>query len=231
MKTIPGANRIYEREGILLIEGDCLDVLPHLSGVDAVVTDPPYELEMGGGGIGAQRTYISEIRGFTDGGFDESVLTPFDNWTVFCGIRQVEKMIGLASERRWMLVTWNKPNPTPLSNGNYLPDTEYIIHSFPSGGLHGEYSDRARWIVYPAQQGKSHPNEKPLPVIIKCVKCASEQGETILDPFLGSGTTAIACIRTGRKCIGIEKERKYFDIAVARVEAELNQGDLFRQAK
>ena len=57
------------------------------------------------------------------------------------------------------------------------------------------------------------------------------ENETILDPFLGSGTTAIACIRTGRKCIGIEKERKYFDIAVARVEAELNQGDLFRDAK
>jgi site-specific DNA-methyltransferase (adenine-specific) len=209
-------------DNVTIINGDCRDVLP--VECDAVVTDPPYQLEMGGGGIGAKRKYISEIRGFTDGGFDVSVLSGFDNWTVFCGVRQLREMLELAAVRRWMLVTWNKPNPTPLCNGNYLPDTEYIVHSFPSGGLHGEYRDRARFIVYPAQQGNMHPNEKPLPVMIKCVKCASEAGDTVADLFMGSGSTGVACIRTGRKFIGIEVDKERFETARDRLTRELEQG-------
>ena len=194
-----------------------------------MVTDPPYRLEMGDGGIGAKRKYVSEIRGFTDGGFDVGILEHFDNWTVFCGIRQLREMLELASVRRWMLVTWNKPNPTPMSNGNYLPDTEYIVHSFPSGGLKGSYRDRARFIVHPAHQGNLHPNEKPLNVIKKCVKCSSDRDETILDPFMGSGTTGVACARLGRKFIGIEIEERYFQIACERIKREYDQLKLFPQ--
>jgi len=218
------AETVRLSDDVTIIRGDCRDVLP--VECDAVVTDPPYVIEMRGGGIGAERVYTSKIRGFTDGGFDTDILSGFDNWTVFCGIRQLREMLELASVRRWMLITWNKPNPTPLSNGNYLPDTEYIVHSFPSGGLRGEYRDRARFIVYPARQGNPHPNQKPLPIMVKCVKCATSEGATVLDPYMGSGTTGIACIRTGRKFIGIEKDPRYFDMARARLERELAQGRL-----
>jgi site-specific DNA-methyltransferase (adenine-specific) len=219
--------------GVELYLGDCLDILPQFApgSIHAVVTDPPYMLEMGEGGIGANRKYISNIRGFTDRGFDMSILDRFDNWQVFCGVRQLREMLEKASVRRWMLVTWNKPNPTPLCNGNYLPDTEYIVHSFPSGGLHGKYRDRSRYFVYPAQRDNWHPNEKPMPLMEKCIACASNRGETILDPFMGSGTTIVACIRTGRRAIGIEREKKYFDIAVERCKRELERFPLFTEEK
>jgi site-specific DNA-methyltransferase (adenine-specific) len=176
-----------------------------------------------GGGIGAKRQYLADIDGFTDGGFDVNVLSGFNNWTVFCGVRQLREMLELAAVRRWMLVTWNKPNPTPLCNGNYLPDTEYIVHSFPSGGLHGAYRDKSRFIVYPAQQDNMHPNEKPLPVMMKCVACASENGDTVADLYMGSGSTGIACIRMGRRFIGVEIDRQRFNDARDRIIRELQQ--------
>jgi DNA modification methylase len=214
---------------IKLYCGDCLEILPGLEAglVDAVVTDPPYEITATGGGIGAQRAYLSDIEGFTDCGFDYSILAKFPNWMVFGTLRQVPKLIAATGERRWMLLTWNKPNPTPLCGGNYLPDTEYIIHAWSRGGLHGEYADKSRFFIYPATQGKTHPNEKPLPLMAKCVSTAAAVGATILDPFMGSGTTGVACIRTGRKFIGIELERKYFDIAVKRIQQALEDQALF----
>jgi len=77
-------------------------------------------------------------------------------------------------------------------------------------------------------QGNDHPTVKPLKLIEwLCRLTATPTGGTVLDPFLGSGTTALACLNTGRRCIGIEREPSYFDIAVKRIEAELNRTPLF----
>jgi hypothetical protein len=74
----------------------------------------------------------------------------------------------------------------------------------------------------------SHPCPKPVEWMEWLCRLASRDGDTILDPFLGSGTTAVACIRTGRKCIGIELEEKYCEIAAKRCDRELDQGRLFK---
>ncbi len=220
----------FEREGVKLYLGDCRDVLPHLEGVDAVVTDPPYEITAAGGGIGATRKDLNATEGFTDCGFDYSILDRFDCWVCFGTLRQVPRLIEKAGDRRWMLVTWNKQNPCPLVNGNYLPDTEYIIHAWRKGRLYGGFEDKARYIVHPLgdKEHGEHPNEKPMKVMRKMVNLASDTGHTVLDPFMGSGTTGVACIRTGRKFIGIEKEPKYFDIAVARVKEEFERLRMFQ---
>jgi DNA modification methylase len=128
-----------------------------------------------------------------------------------------------------MLVTWNKQNPCPLVNGNYLPDTEYIVHAWKNGRLFGLLSDRARYIVHPLgdKEHGEHPNEKPYAVMRKMVVVAADNRETILDPFAGSFTTAVACIRTGRKFIGIEKEEKYFRIGLERCRKEVERLALF----
>ena len=186
-----------------------------------LLTDPPYEIVAKGGGIGAKREYLKDIEGFTDGGFDNSILDGFENWACFCSISQLQRMIALASIRRWMLVTWNKPNPTPLVNGNYLPDTEYIVHSFPSGGLCGEYNTRSRFIVHPSQQHNAHPNEKPVKVVSKMVLVGTDKGQTILDPFAGSGTTGRAAKDLGRKATLIEIEERYCEIAARRMGQEV----------
>ena len=203
--------------------GDCYSLLSTVSSIDVLVTDPPYELVSTGGGIGSRRKYLSDIHNFTDSGFDMDILKQFDNWMVFCSIQQLQKLLHYASVRRWMLITWNKPNPTPLVNNNYLPDTEYIVHSFTSGHLYGDYRDRSRYIEYPAQQGNIHPNEKPLAVMYKCIKLASDEQQTVLDPFMGSGTTGVACAELNRKFIGIEIEPKYFDIACERIASAYKQ--------
>ena len=209
----------YEQDGITIYHADCRDILPLLPKVDLVLTDPPYEIVASGGGIGAQRQYLADIHGFTDGGFDVTLLRSFSNWMCFCGKDQLVDLITLARERgRWMLLTWNKPNPTPLSNGNYLPDTEYIVHAFPAGGLLGEYKDKARFIVHPSEHNDiPHPNVKPLAVIKKLLSTGSQEGQLILDPFMGSGTTLRAAKDLGRKAIGIEIEEKYCKIAVDRL--------------
>ena len=212
---------VDDRAGITIFLGDCMEIVPSLPNVDLVIADPPYELTATGGGIGAKRQYLKDITGFTDGGFDDSILDGFSNWFVFCSKGQLIKLLQKASVRRWMLVNWVKPNPTPLCNGNYLPDTEYIVHSFEPNRCFGEFRDKSRFILYPAQQSLLHPNEKPLEVIGKLIRLGSQVSETILDPYMDSGTTLRAAKDLGRKAIGIEIEEKYCEIAAKRLAQEV----------
>ena len=146
----------------------------------------------------------------------------------FCAKSQLVDLLTQANDsgNRWALLTWNKPNPTPLVNANYLPDTEYVVHCFgASSDLFGEYADRSRYIVHPAEQNGDigHPTVKPLKVICKLMKTGSAHGSIVLDPFMGSGTTLVAAKNLGRRAIGIELEEKYCEIAVNR----LRQGVLW----
>lgn len=218
--------RLYFSSGGMQIwHGAHEDVLPLLdiSKVDVCVTDPPYEIAAGGGGMGGERADLAKTRGFTDCGFDYSILSQFNNWLCFGTLRQVPKLIEAAGDRRWMLITWNKPNPSPLCKGNYLPDTEYIIHAWRDGALFGECADKARFIVHRLgdKAHGEHPNEKPIKVMRKVIKNASDVGQTILDPFMGSGTTLRAAKDLGRKAIGIEQVERYCEIAARKLEQQV----------
>lgn len=205
-----------------------MDILPTLDKVDAVITDPPYKISASGGGIGGKRQYLSDIRGHIDEGFDVSILGKFANWYVFCGKPQLTMLIEQAEKQglRWQLRTWNKTNPTPLTNNNYLPDTEYMIHAFKTHVWIG----KKRWIVGNVEKsGFDHPTVKPQYVMIDSIQCASSKGDLILDPFVGSGSTGVAAVQMGRKFIGIEREPKYFDIACRRIEDAQKQIDMFAE--
>ena len=94
-------------------------------------------------------------------------------------------------------------------------------------GGHGVYCFRDLSMTAEAL-AREHPTQKPVPLMRWCMDRAKVQpGETVLDPFMGSGTTGVACIRTGRKFIGIEIDEGYFQIARKRLENELAQGRLF----
>lgn len=206
--------------------GDCREILPHLPKVDLVLTDPPYEISASGGGIGGKRQYLTEIRGHIDAGFDMEILSSFDNWMVFCGKPQLISLMQQAEAQslRWQLRTWNKTNPTPLTNGNYLPDTEYMVHAFKTHIWQG----KKRWIVGNVEKsGFDHPTVKPQYVMADAVLCASNRGDKVLDCFMGSGSTGVACADLGRNFIGIEREPKYFDIACKRIEQAYAQQRLF----
>lgn len=216
-----------------LILADCMDVLPTLTDYDVMITDPPYLFQATGGGIGARRDYIKtiEAKDINDG-FDFSLLPLDKSWACFCSKRQLVELLQIANnqiKKKWSLITWNKPDPTPLCGGNYLPDTEYLVHSHVTGGIYGAYADKSRFIVCSNESGKSvpHPTAKPLPVMQKIVSTASAPAQTILDPFMGSGTTGVACVKLGRKFIGIEREPEYFEIACKRIREAYAQPDMF----
>ena len=219
-------SRIETIGNCTLYLGDCRDILPLLPKVDSVITDPPYEISASGGGIGGKRQYLTDIRGHIDTVFDMAMLSAFDNWLVFCGKPQLMNLMQQATDQglRWQLRTWNKTNPTPLTNGNYLPDTEYMIHAFKTHVWQG----KKRWIVGNVEKsGFEHPTVKPQYVMTDALQCATNYGESVLDCFMGSGSTGVACATMGRTFYGIEREEKYFDIACKRIEQAYAQQRLF----
>jgi DNA modification methylase len=212
----------YEEAGIEIWNGNCHEIIPTLDTPDLVLTDPPYEMSANGGGIGGRRKYMSAIKGHIDSGFDIAMLDRFPNWVCFCAKAQLKELLGSTGDRVWALVTWNKPNPTPLCAGNYLPDTEYIVHAYQSGRLFGEYRHKSRFIVHPVEQNDfAHPTVKPIAVMSKMVCVGSEEGNLILDPFCGTGSTLVAARNLGRRAIGIELEERYCEIAARRLRQTL----------
>jgi DNA modification methylase len=212
--------------GATLYCAPCESVLPLIGRVDVVIADPPYEIAAKGGGMGAQRKYLQDIEGHIDTGFDVTMLSDFKNWFVFCGKPQLRDLIAQAEAQksRWQLLTWNKTNPTPLSNNNYLPDTEYMIHAFERH----DYESKTRFIVGQVERsGFDHPTVKPQYVMQKAVRSASHIGQTVGDWYMGTGSTGVACVALGRKFIGIERDERYFEIACRRIEQAVAQGQLF----
>lgn len=213
---------------VRLYLGDCAEVLPSIEERRFAITDPPYEVTMTGGPMIRTRPAYSRSAGFTDKGFDVGLLAQFENWVCFGALRQIPRLIEAAGERRWMLVTWNKPNPTPFCGNNYLPDVEYLLHAWTPGALFGNFADRSRWLLHFEKPGPGeHPNVKPVRLLGKMVRVATEPGAVVVDPFMGSGTTGIACLRNGRRFIGIERDPHWFADAKERIALELRQGELF----
>jgi site-specific DNA-methyltransferase (adenine-specific) len=210
----------YQDEAVTIYHGDCREVVPSLPVPDLVITDPPYVVGAKGCGLAGDRQYLKDITTANlDAGFDLEILSRFPNWFCFCGKQQLLEMLKFVADKTWMLITWNKPNPTPLTNNNYLPDTEYIVHVWEKGRLFGEYNDKSRFIIWPAEQNAlPHPTVKPLAIIEKCIRLGSAKGNTVLDPFMGSGSTLLAARRLGRQAIGIEIEERYCDLAVRRLQ-------------
>ena len=214
----------YNHGGIKIFHGDCREVLPGLGKVECIITDPPYLLSnYGGGGAFGDRDHLIKTKGFTDSGVDYSFLDGFGSWFCFCSLRQLAELLTIAGKcHRMNLLTWNKSNPVPTCNNKYLPDVEYIVHGFAKGRLFGEFKDKSCFHVLPCgNKETTHPNEKPRRLIERLIRLGSELGDTIIDPFMGSGTTLRAAKDLGRKAIGIELEEKYCEIAAKRLSQEV----------
>jgi DNA modification methylase len=215
-----------------IIHGDCRTELPKLPSrsVDLVCTDPPYVIGAIGGGIAGKRSYLKDINAKDlDQGFDFALLTEFlrvlktPNLIIFSSRLQIREYLDWAHvlDLKWSLICWHKTNPTPLTNNNYLPDTEYIFHFWKGRKLGGRYHTKRRFYVQPIDARKSfgHPTVKPLNIVSNLIENATSEGEVVLDPFVGSGTTCVAAKMLGRRFIGIERERDYVDIARTRIRA------------
>ncbi|MDH7641177.1 DNA-methyltransferase [Sphingomonas oryzagri] len=216
-----------------LYHGDCRDILPSLGAIDALCMDPPYEFDTSGGGaFRAQRENMDQIEaaGLADG-FDHSVISgdQFGCAVIFAHNDQWASLLPHVAGQfdRYAICQWHKSNPLPVANHHYQPDTEIYVHAWKRG-FHpaGDLRQKKRFIVAPNGQDGSidHPTVKPLAVMRKIV--TNITGETICDPFMGSGSTGVAAVELGRRFIGIERDPKHFETACRRIEAAQRQGAL-----
>lgn len=209
--------------------GECEAILPAIGRVDVLVSDPPYLFRASGGGKMRKERKCLEaiIANELDQGFDLSIINPllYRSAVVFCHNDQLHKVLPhmAGSYHRHVLCTWEKSNPMPVHNKNYLPDLEPYIHAWNAGGHPlGEYADKKRTIR--TVNGKSewdHPTCKPDAVMNKIMR--NVNGDSVIDPFMGSGSTGVSAIRHGKSFIGIEKNPKYFSIAVQRIKNAIDE--------
>ena len=187
---------------VRLILGDCLEVLPTLEvgSVDAVVTDPPYPNGQGHfvDGIETARQVCRSFK--------------CAQWIVFWDDIEVPPVpLPIVARHSWHRTNTNRP------------DNCEAIYEFNADGKRRSSKVFPFCVIFPGMTGiiaTGHPTEKHRGLMIAL---ATRTTGTILDPFMGSGTTGVACIRTGRKFIGIELEPRYFEIAKRRCQDELRR--------
>lgn len=226
--------------------GDAYALRPTLGFFDVDVLDPPYLFDNSGGGEfraarGASDQIVDER---LDRGFDQTIIDPAlcGAVVVFCHNDQLRELVPALVEdegrdfdallvadmfvslkpkfRRAALLFWSKPNPSPHRNKHYLADVEPYIHAW-NRGHHpvGEHHDMHRSIIAGSTPSKlyGHPTVKPDAVMDKIMRNIS--GETVCDPFMGTGSTGVAALRAGKRFTGIEKNEAHFAKAVERIGA------------
>ncbi|AUR84296.1 DNA methylase [Vibrio phage 1.052.A._10N.286.46.C3] len=226
---------------IKLMHGDCLERMKEIESgsIDMVLTDPPYELSKskGGGMMGkGGRKFMEDVKadGMIDGintsMFLDHCLSLFDKKQKFCGVftcstKQVIEYISWAEENKlqYGIGVWHKTNPAPLCNCKYLNDVEYWIYiKGNKSKIIGSYATKS--MVYRSQVNKKdklefgHPTCKPVEFMEKLIINHTVEGATILDPFMGSGSTGVAAKKLGRSFIGIELDDHYFEVAKKRID-------------
>ncbi len=205
-------------DGVTLYCGDCREILPTLGNVDAVVTDPPY-------GIGwkprvnhQDQTWVDEIdfdiRSFLVG-----------RYHLFWGGQYFADKLPVSEG--WL--TWCKrPIDMDFSNDNRsYSTTEIAWRDWGKAKFISQVWDGGMRAGAAENRSFCHPAQKPIEVMDWCLRQLPPDARTILDPFMGSGTTGVAAVKLGKSFIGIEREPSYFDIACKRISDALKQPDMF----
>jgi len=219
--TAVGLTPYYQRDGITIYHGNCLEIIGAIDGVDAVVSDPPYGIGYVKGKGGRRGAYsapvvkrnIEPVLG-DDKPFDPSPFLAYKHVILWGANHYAQRL----PHGRW--IAWNKlGDKEPWDS---FSDVEFAWQN-------GRGKDRMFSMLWKgickgdgSQEQRNHPTQKPLRLMRWCMGLVPD-AETILDPFMGSGTTIVAARAEGRKAIGIEIEERYCEIAAKR----LSQGVLF----
>lgn len=234
-----------------LIHGDCMDVLPTLTGIDAVITDPPYltaesGIVMKSGGVAkvyAPTTVIGNPWGYSLDWVDAVAVLEPKQWIVYCNSYMLSGLIAkLENYAKFGTVfVWRKSNAPLMTRNVPRFDCEFVVWAKRHNTNNvraGDFKSQVLDVPMPQagcfateriikEGGKAaHPTQKPLKVVRPFVRNLTERGWCVLDPFMGTGTTGVAAIMEGRKFIGIEKDAEYFDIAQQRVNDVVAQPHL-----
>lgn len=221
----------YQDDFVTLYHADYRDIMPGMDdgSVKAVLTDPPY----------TERTHAKaktnkhvqdskaiEFESFADGDLDKAITEcgrVSKSWVVATLDYRHAVRMELETPRRLRMMrigVWVKTNPMPQITGDrpgqgweaiaYMHRAD-IKPAWNGGGKHGNY-------ILPTAQGEGHPTSKPLSMVSEWVRHFTDHGDTILDPFAGSGTTLRAAVDNGRKAIGIEKDEAYCEVIAKRLQ-------------
>lgn len=216
----PAAKRVVVIGQCELYLGDCMEIMSSLDPVDAVVTDPPY-------GIGearsnnASRSKLATSKDYGIADWDDKPCQPrtiemiktLSKWQIIFGGNYFE----LGPTSCWLV--WDKEN-----GENDFADCELAWTNLKKAVRRINW----RWhgMIRKGQEERVHPTQKPLGVMEWCLTHVPA-AQTVLDPFMGSGTTGVACVKAGRSFIGVEREQAYFDIACDRIRKAYSQPDFF----
>ena len=218
-----------------IFNADCMRVLPHLPDkcVDLVLTDFPYnEVNRTSNGlrnldVGCADTLEADLSVV----LKEIIRVCKGSFYAFCGTEQVSQTRKALVEAGFStrLLIWEKTNPSPM-NGEYiwLSGIECCVYGKLKNAVFNEHCKNTI-LRYPlcADKNRFHTTQKPLALFSYLISVSSNEGDLVLDPFSGSGTTAVACHRLSRKFISIENDKQYWEKSCKRLEAEQAQKQLF----
>lgn len=206
-----------------LILGDCRDILPTLGPVDAVVTDPPYGISAARrGGIGTSKN--AAVRDYGEQVWDvETIDDELLQMVMDSGRQKIifgGNYYALPATSCWLV--WDK-----LSTGDFA-DCELAWTNLPKAVRRIRYLWNG--MIRANGEGRGdHPTQKPIGVMSWCLHHLEAGTRTIIDPFMGSGTTGVACVLNGMSFTGIEREERYHSAACRRIEAAYKQPRLFAE--
>ena len=234
-----------------LYQGDCLKMVAHIGTVDHIVCDPPYESSL----HASKNSSRGPVRADAGPNLKGLNFAPIDTirddfirvaesscagWFIaFCTVEGVAKWadaINPSGMKYKRACIWVKPDSTPQLNGQGpAQGAECFVAAWcgtghakwNAGGKRGVY----KHLVNPSDRHRLHPTEKPWRLFAEILADFTNEGEAILDPFMGSGTTGVACVKLGRKFIGIELDPDYFEIACERIRDAYRQPDMFIEAE
>lgn len=226
-----------------LLQGDCAEIMLTLEPVSHVISDPPYEADA----HRKTRKITGKNRGtianaFSFGSIEDTrfevaklAIDLCQGWFLaFCmaeGVAPWRDAIEEAGAKYKRAMVWIKPDAMPQFNGQGpAAGFESIVAAWcGSGYSKWNGGGRVGTFVFNKNTGGKHQHEtqKPTPLMKELVKLFTDEGQTVLDCFAGSGTTGVACVKLGRKFIGIEKDPTYFDVMVDRITKAYAQPDFF----
>ena len=144
----------------------------------------------------------------------------------FCSQKQIILLIDYFVKKKncnWNILSWHKSNPVPACGNKYLTDTEFILFFREKGvKIYGKYETKFTYYVTPLNQKDKkqygHPTIKPIKILQNLIVNSTAENGVVLDCFMGSGSTGVACVNTNRRFIGIELDEGYFNTAKKRIK-------------
>lgn len=226
---------------------NCYDAIKEIpdKSIDLIVTDPPYDIQgIHGAGIMASRdkgNFSREIKeNGLDKGMDYAILDEFVrvlkkiNVYIWCNKSMILPLLKYFVDEKkcnYEIIIWAKENPIPFCGTHYLVDKEYCLYFWEQGATIDIPFERARTVYLTKNNIEdkkkfNHPTIKNIDIIENLIRNSCERGGIVLDPFLGSGTTALAAKHLERNYIGFEINENYYKIAKDRLNGINQKGEM-----